>query len=256
MTESPLILMSVRTRPLDAGRRDPTPFEFEWLPSNFAVAVVRAGGTPVYLSNETKLENVDRLAGCCDGLLLTGGEDVEPWRFKAEDTVGNLKLNPKRDAVEFAAINAADRRGLPILGVCRGAQVLNVARGGTLYQDLPQEYPVPVRDHSRGKPGLTVQAHEVSIASGCRLQKLLGAERISGATSHHQAIRDVGRGLVAVAHSPEDNVIEAVEETGDRFVVGVQWHPEVNNDDSASLNLFKSFIDACATHAATRVAMA
>jgi putative glutamine amidotransferase len=256
MTESPLILMSLRGCPRDESRSTPSPFEFEWLPNNFAQAVVAAGGTPVFVSSECRPEHVAGIVERCHGLFLTGGEDVEPWRFNAEDTVGNLELNPKRDAVEFAAITAADQRGLPILGVCRGAQVLNVARGGTIYQDLEQEYPSKPRDHSRGKPGLNVQAHEVAITSGCRLHRMLGTQRVNGATSHHQAIRELGQGLIAVGFSPEDSVIEAVEEEGDRFVVGVQWHPEINNDDPSTVNLFKAFIDACAEFAAKRMSMA
>ncbi|GAB4313725.1 MAG: gamma-glutamyl-gamma-aminobutyrate hydrolase family protein [Candidatus Zixiibacteriota bacterium] len=256
MPESPVILMTLRGCPTDESRRQPTVFEFEWLQNFFGEAVARAGGVPIFVSNECRPGDVVTIINRCDGLFLTGGEDVEPWRFGAEDTVGNLDVYPKRDAIEFAAIEAADACQMPILGVCRGAQVLNVARGGTIYQDLEQEYPTKPRDHSRGKPGLTVQTHDITINSGSRLHRLLGTEHVNGATSHHQAIRDLGHGLVAVGFSPEDNVIEAVEDEGDRFVFGVQWHPEINNDDSTTLKLFKGFVEACAQYATRRMTVA
>lgn len=256
MPESPLILMTLRGCPPDESRNKPTVFEFEWLQNFFGEAVRLAGGVPIFVSNECRPEDMATIINRCDGLFLTGGEDVEPWRFNADDTVGNLDLYPKRDAIEFAAIEAADARKMPILGVCRGAQVLNVARGGTIYQDLEQEYPSKPRDHSRGQPGFHVQTHDVMINNGCRLHRLLGTERVQGATSHHQAIRDLGKGLTAVAYCPDDHVIEAVEEAGDRFVFGVQWHPEINNDDPSTLNLFKAFVDACAEFAASRMSVA
>jgi len=252
MSDSPLILMTLRGRSASEERRDPTPLSFEWLPHTFAAAVVKAGGIPLFLSNECNTVDVPRALRRCDGLFLTGGEDVAPERFGERDTVGNLNIYPERDAVELAAIRAADELGMPILGVCRGIQVLNVARGGTIYQDLRQQYPRPPRDHSRGGTGHYVQTHVVKLTPDGRLRVLLQELECEVATSHHQAVRELGRGLVVVAESPEDGVIEAVEEPGERFVIGVQWHPEVRPGDTATVRLFSGFVDACRTFAAQR----
>lgn len=258
MPDHPLILLTLRGRPQDASRRDPTPFPFEWLENDYARLIAGAGGTPIFVSNECPADRVKAIVDRCDGLLLTGGEDVHPRYFNEEaGTDFKLYLNDQRDAVEFAAITAADERALPILGICRGIQVLNVARGGTLYQDLPEQYKDgKLRDHTRGEPGLVVQAHEVELTESCRVSHLLGKSKLKGATSHHQAIRNLGKGLKAVGHSPEDGVIEAVEEDGNRFVVGVQWHPERRSDDEETIKLFTAFVDACREHARMRNAIA
>lgn len=200
------------------------------------------------LSNQSNPEHVREIMMRVDGLFLTGGEDIATEYYGEADAVGNLSLNAERDRVELGAIAAADERGVPILGVCRGVQVLNVARGGTLYQDIDQQLNGKPRDHSRGGTGMFVQTHEVEVVEGCRLDSLLGTRRFQGATSHHQAVKTLGRDLVAVAHSPEDGIIEALEQPGERFVVGVQWHPEVRADDVTTIRLFKSFIEAAAQY--------
>jgi putative glutamine amidotransferase len=156
--------------------------------------------------------------------------------------------------VELAAVAAADRADLPILGVCRGIQVLNVARGGSIFQDLARQYPGAVRDHSRGPSRADVQTHEVELTGGSCLAGLLGAARVAIATDHHQAVKDLGRDLAVVARATEDGVIEAVEASGARFVVAVQWHPEVRPEDDATLRLFTGFVAAAARFAAERIA--
>lgn len=249
MSDSPLILMTLRGEPVREERREPTAFAFEWLPNLFARVVAQAGGLPLFVSSECPLDDLPQILAHCDGLFLTGGEDIAPEHFDATDTVGNLVVLPARDHVELAAVTEADRLGMPILGVCRGIQVLNVARGGTLYLDLEKQYPSKPRDHARGGTGLNVQTHAVEITPGCRIHQILEQRRIDGATSHHQAIRDVGRDLTAVGHSPEDGVIEAVEEPGERFVIGVQWHPEIHPDAEATRRLFAAFVTACADYA-------
>ena len=252
MSDSPLILMTLRGAPAKLERRDPTPFPFEWSPNSFGTVIAQAGGIPVFVSNECAPDKVPAALARCDGLFLTGGEDIAPEHLGLTDTVGNLQICPARDAVELAAIRVADETGMPILGVCRGAQVLNAARGGSLYLDLNQQYPHSLRDHSRGTTPMSVQAHEVEITPGCRLHEILQSTRVNGATSHHQAIRDPGRNLTVVGHSPEDGVIEAIEEKGERFVVGVQWHPEVHAQAEETRRLFAAFVTACAEFAGRR----
>ena len=252
MNESPLILMTLRGANAREDRMDPTAFAFEWLPSSFAAVVTAAGGVPVFVSNECAPDKISVALTRCDGLFLTGGEDIAPEHLGTTDTVGNLEICVARDFIELEAVKVADRLGMPILGVCRGAQVLNAARGGSMYLDLEQQYPTPPRDHSRGTEPMIVQSHAVDIAQGSRLHQILQCTSLEGATSHHQAIHDPGRNLTAVGHSPDDGVVEAIEENGDRFVVGVQWHPEIHEDADATRRLFSAFVAACAAFAVRR----
>lgn len=242
----PVICLTMRGRPFKEGRTEPTPYAYEWLPNSYGDAIARAGGLPIFLSNQTGPAQVAEILRRVDGLFLTGGEDVAPEHYGESDEVGNVEVYAERDQVELAAVAAADQAGMPILGVCRGVQVLNVARGGTLYQDINKQLEGTPRDHSRGGTGMFVQAHDVEVAPGCRLERLLGTSRLQGATSHHQAVKTPGHDLVAAAFSPEDGVIEALEQPGERFVVGVQWHPEVRADDETTIRLFKSFVEAAA----------
>lgn len=248
MTTAPVICLTMRGRPFEEKRTSPTPYAYEWLPNSYGAAITRAGGVPVFLSNESNPDAVREILRRVDGLFLTGGEDVDPAHYGERDEVGNVEVYAERDRVELAAVAVADELGLPILGVCRGVQVLNVARGGTLYQDLDKQLDGAPRDHSRGGTGMFVQTHEVEVTPGCRLEHLLGTRRLQGATSHHQAVKTPGRDLVAVAHSPEDGIIEAVEQPGERFVVGVQWHPEVRAEDATTQRLFRSFVEAASAY--------
>jgi len=241
--------MTLRGAPARENRTDPTAFAFEWLPNSFAEVIATAGGVPAFVSNECPPEKVAVALRRCDGLFLTGGEDIHPKYLGVEDTVGNLEVLEARDAVEIEAIRIADEMGMPILGVCRGAQVLSAARGGSLYLDLEQQYGQPLRDHSRGKIPMQVQSHTIDVTPGCRLHSILQAVRVEGATSHHQAIREPGQNMIVVGRSPEDGVVEAIEQKGDRFVIGVQWHPEVHPGDDAAKRLFAAFVTACAEFA-------
>ena len=245
----PLICLTLRGRPFDAARQEPTTAPFEWITNAFAACIVQAGGTPLLLSNECPIDEVARIVALTDALFLTGGEDVHPRFFNEQPAVDNLTINERRDEVELAAVTAADQLRLPILGVCRGIQMLNIARGGTIYQDLKAQHPKPLRDHSRGPSRTEVQTHQITVAAGARLADILGVMRFHAATDHHQAVRDLGRELKAVAHAPEDDVIEAVEQPGERFVIGVQWHPEVRPDDEVTRRLFAAFIAAAADFA-------
>jgi putative glutamine amidotransferase len=251
VTESPLILMTLRGAPAREDRTDPTAFAFEWLPNAFAQVVADAGGVPVFVSSECPPDKVSAILRRCDGLFLTGGEDLAPEFLGVEDTVGNLDIYRIRDAVELAAVKVADELAMPILGVCRGAQVLNAARGGSLYLDLEQQYGKPLRDHSRGTKPMHVQSHAVTITPGSKLHGIVQCEQLDGATSHHQAIREPGANLTVVGLSPEDGVIEAIEESSDRFVVGVQWHPEVHATADPTQRLFGAFVKACAAYSSS-----
>jgi putative glutamine amidotransferase len=168
------------------------------------------------------------------GLVLTGGEDVEPERYGAVPHPKLGETDPVRDALEVALIAEASRRGLPVLGICRGIQILNVALGGTLYQDLPSERPGPI-DHADSE-----RRHTLQLAPDSSLARVLGVTETSVNSRHHQAIRDVAQGLRASAWAP-DGVVEAVEGTdASRWTLAVQWHPEDDGDGA----LFRGFAEA------------
>lgn len=165
----------------------------------------------------------DVLAGV-RGLLLTGGEDVDPARYGAVPHPALGPLAAERDATEIALVTAARERGIPVLAICRGIQVLNVALGGTLVQDLPSERPSPVA-HSAPGPR-DARSHEVRVVPGSRLAAAMGATCIAANSLHHQAVDRLGAGLVVAGTAP-DGIVEGVETAdGDWWVLGVQWHPE------------------------------
>jgi len=182
-----------------------------------------------------------------DGVFLPGGADVDPASYNEERHPLCDQSDPARDRVELTLIRWALEDRKPILGVCRGVQLLNLATGGTLYQDLNAQFPGSIKHdyfpHVGNYPR-DYLAHTVRIAEGSRLGGLVGLPEIKVNSLHHQGIRTLGQGLVATAVAP-DGLIEAVEVADDHFAVGVQWHPEVLSDnDPAMRRLFEAFIDA------------
>jgi putative glutamine amidotransferase len=180
-----------------------------------------------------------------DGLLLTGGDDVDPVFFGEPAHATYEPAEPGRDAFELALVRLALAADLPVLAICRGLQVLNVAVGGTLIQDIPSE-PGGFAAHSLGPS--TRLAHDVAVVEGSRLAILLEPRASGGRCAvnsrHHQAIRALGTGLVATATAP-DGIVEGVESNGHKFCVGVQWHPESFHRTGEFEELFRGFVDAC-----------
>ena len=193
------------------------------LPANYAEQVAAAGGIPVLLP---PLPGIAAAVGRLDGVLLTGGGDVDPGRYGAQPHPATSRVSGPRDAAELEVLGAAVAAAKPVLGVCRGMQLVNVARGGTLCQHLGGD-----AGHTPA-PG-TFGSHPVRIAAGTRLAGILGANGagVDVPTAHHQAIDRLGDGLVATAWA-EDGVVEAVErsDAGGPFLVAVQWHPEAGAD--------------------------
>jgi putative glutamine amidotransferase len=181
----------------------------------------------------------DALDGC-HGLLLTGGVDVDPNEY-GETPHPTVELDPARDNYELALARLAIARDVPVLAICRGSQVLNVAAGGSLIQDLPSQHPGPV-DHSLVEPKNAI-AHDVTITPGTCLSVLLGAPTIAVNSRHHQAVKAAAPGFVVAATSP-DGVIEAIEKSDAAFCVGVQWHPENFWATGQFSSLFDGLIDA------------
>jgi putative glutamine amidotransferase len=179
--------------------------------------------------------------GPFDALVLGGGVDVDPARYgQALLENGSVEVDLERDALDFRLFGEARRAGAPVLGICRGLQVVNVALGGTLVQDIPSERPSPVV-HQRAKDEKARRDHQVAIAAGTRLSAIAGASEAAVNSRHHQAIERLAPGLAVSAVAP-DGVPEAVETAGDSWIVAVQWHPENLAGDPMSERLFAEFL--------------
>jgi len=207
-------------------------------------AVQQAGGVPVLLPPESSEAAIEALWERLDGLMLTGGGDIDPARFGEARHASVSDVSDARDALELELTERAVSQERPLLAICRGIQVLNVALGGTLYQDIPSEPGSPI-DHSQ-KERRDRPTHAVKVlGEGTRLGRILGTLEIEVNSFHHQAVKRLGRGLREVAWAP-DGIIEGVELPGaDGFVVGVQWHPEdLVEHDPVARSLFAAFVDA------------
>ncbi len=205
-------------------------------PVTYTRAVERAGGTPVVLP-PVPADSVARLVQGLDGLVLTGGTDVNPALYDAAPDEKTDPPDRRRDRFEMSLVRAAIEAQLPVLAIGRGLHILNVARGGTLIQHLPDA--VGHTGHAANPVKMT--PHDIQLSSNSQLGKLLGSQARVPAL-HHQAVQRAGTGLTAVAWA-EDQVIEAVELQGHRFAIGIQWHPEEGDD----LRLFESFVAAAGT---------
>jgi putative glutamine amidotransferase len=207
-------------------------------------AVERGDGLPVVLPPLSP-EAICPLVAHLHGLCLSGGPDLDPHGYGAEPHPELGPVEPDLDAFELAVAREADRLGLPILGICRGAQALNVSRGGTLHQHIPDITDGSLR-HRQEVPG-NVATHEVEIDPSSRLARLMGVTRARVNSFHHQAIDRLGEGLRAVAWSP-DGLVEAVEGEDERLVLGVQWHAEGLVDRPEDLALFRALTEAACEH--------
>ncbi len=183
-----------------------------------------AGGLPLILPFSEDGSEIEQAAALCDGLLFTGGEDLEPALYGEQKLPECGAVDRSRDVFELALMDAAERRGLPVLGICRGIQLINVFYGGTLWQDLESQQGLPKERHS---PGHYALCHRMNVAAPSRLSALLGAGAYFVNSSHHQSVKDTPLRITARA---DDGVIEAIEREGERFVLGVQWHPERMED--------------------------
>jgi putative glutamine amidotransferase len=198
--------------------------ERAYVNSAYLHAVQQAGGVPVPLPPQLSAASLQQLGAELHGLLLTGGGDVDPALFGQAPHATLYEVAPARDTLETSALNLALGRGVPVLAVCRGIQVLNVALGGTLYQDVVTE-PGTQIPHSQKEPR-DQPTHKVKVTPGSRLAEILDTDELEVNSMHHQAIHRLGRGLTAVAWGPDQLVEGAEIDDPARFVLGVQWHPE------------------------------
>ncbi|HEY8853603.1 MAG TPA: gamma-glutamyl-gamma-aminobutyrate hydrolase family protein, partial [Gemmatimonadaceae bacterium] len=174
------------------------------------------------------------------GLVLTGGEDVDPARYGEKRHEKVRYVNAARDTTEAALIEAAKARGKPVLAICRGIQILNVALGGTLVQDIPSQCDTRIA-HDEDSPRDT-RSHEISVEPGSLIARAVGTEHLTVNSFHHQSVKSVADGMRVTARSP-DGIIEGLESTGDWWVMAVQWHPEEMTDSPEPWDrgLFKAF---------------
>lgn len=220
----------------------------------YVVGVREAGGLPLVATPAHDGDSLRELYELLDGLVLTGGEDVVPARYGEPPAYSSVETVPERDAMEFRLLEWALADGVPVFAICRGFQVLNVALGGSLYQDLPSDRPGSVgHDQTRLHPAVPRirESHAVTVRAGSFLGDLIGAGEHRVNSMHHQGLKRLAPGLAAVGHAP-DGLIEAVEAdepespTPATFLVGVQWHPEelALGGDPASRRLFDAFVTA------------
>lgn len=211
------------------------------LPTMYAAAVEETGGVPVLLPPLAQIGAADAVVARLDGLVVSGGADVDPSRYADAAHPRTAGWRPDRDAWEVALLDAAEAIGLPVLGVCRGMQVMAVHAGGVLEQHVPD-----LVDHERHSPGGDAFGEiEVVTLAGTRVAGLVG-DRLTVNCHHHQSVR-THPGYDAVAHA-EDGTLEAVEAPGNRFCVGVQWHPET----AADVGLLAGLVRAAAVYADSR----
>jgi len=222
---------------------------------DYVDGVAGAGGVPVVLPPAGDERAARVVIQSLDGLLLSGGSDLDPGYY-GEEPMPELGITlPERDAFETVLVGQALRRGIPIFGICRGMQVLNVALGGTLYQDLPSQWEGDVLKHRQDTPKWQ-PTHEVRVTGGSYLAEVMDREVVKVNSYHHQGIKDLAEGLLATGYS-SDGVIEAVEaeDVSERWLLGVQWHAEaMRGAGPQQESLFEAHVSAAQRHALRRAA--
>ncbi|HSF30902.1 MAG TPA: gamma-glutamyl-gamma-aminobutyrate hydrolase family protein [Candidatus Tectomicrobia bacterium] len=209
---------------------------------DYVHAVLASGGLPVLLPAVESDECREAYVQSLDGLLIPGSPaDVDPWRY-GEEPHGRLgPVNPLRTDFEIHLVRLALRRELPVFGICGGSQVLNVALGGSLYQDIPSQVAKAYKHSASPEP-----SHSIDIVPGTRLGAILGTQEMRVNSLHHQAVKGPGQGLM-ISASARDGIIEAVEMHSQAFVIGVQWHPErLFAEDEGAQRLFSAFVQQAA----------
>ncbi len=217
------------------------------VPQSYLEALEVSGAAPLLIPITGRESTLRALYRQIDGLLLAGGVDLDPARYGEPPHPALGKVDPRRDWVELTLTGWALADNMPLLGICRGIQTLNVACGGSLWQDISAQAPACARHHSRPDEPYNRLAHTVRPEPHSRLARILGDPEVEVNSLHHQGIRDVGAGLHVTARAP-DGLVEGLESDGDGWVVAVQWHPEwLLEEDPRMKKLFEAFVQA-STH--------
>jgi len=223
--------------PLWDGARDSM-----WMLPGYFDGIYQAGGLPIMFPFTENLQELYRLVALCDGFLFTGGHDVSPEIYQESPLEGIVDVCDKRDRMERMVLQMAIEADKPILGICRGIQLINAALGGTLYQDLPSQHPSSIEHHQH--PPYDIPIHTVNVTKDSPLYTCLSAEQIPVNSYHHQAVKKLAPSLRSMAVSP-DGLIEAVYMPEKRFLWAVQWHPEFSyKTDRFSRKIFEEFVNA------------
>jgi putative glutamine amidotransferase len=242
-------IIGIPTQTLHSIEGIPEALPESWVMNQrYSRVVAASGGVPVMIPLLDDESSLRALYDLTDGLLLPGGVDLDPATYGESPLPTCGRLDPARDRVELQFARWAIAEGKPLFGLCRGLQIVNVALGGTLYQDIAAQRSDAIKHDYFPTAGFARDhvAHPVAIASGSRLDALVGAVSLGVNSMHHQAVKDLAPGLVTTAIAP-DGVIEALESSGDQFVIAVQWHPESLTDrDPRMHRLLTGFVQAAA----------
>ena len=210
----------------------------------FLKAVRNAGGIPVILSLDLTEEDLTQLLELADGILFTGGPDVHPFFFGEETQAHSGNVCLRRDRMELKLLKLAMSLQKPVLGVCRGIQLINIGLGGDIYQDIPSQYPQDFPIAHSQPFYYDIPSHKVHVVPETLLAKIAGTDTLNVNSMHHQAVRKTAPGLIASGYS-SDGLVECVEKSDYPFLIGVQWHPEyLWEQDPAMERLFSMFVDA------------
>ena len=212
------------------------------LMQSYVHAIMQAGGVPVLIPSMIAEDGWGALYSRLDGILFSGGGDIAVERFSGDPHPRVDDVDLERDSVELKMLQASASDGKPFLGICRGAQVVNVGFGGTLYTHIPDQLPNAL-DHAYPGNRRTVLVHEVKIEEGTHISEILGEPIVRVNSLHHQGLKDIAPALRVAGHAP-DGLVEAVELPDHPFGIAVQWHPEMLTDQLPTRNLFRKFVEA------------
>jgi putative glutamine amidotransferase len=235
----PIIGVTMSQTLPSAVKRWPSRYEFDWCNKAYHYAIEKAGGVPFGLFNSAENRIIAGYLEMIDGVLFTGGADLRSRYYRQSQHPTTSPAGPERDYFEIELIGAAIKAKKPIFCICRGHQVLNTYLEGTLYQDLSLFPAVPLVHSDYNQTGKVF--HEVNLVKDSLLYEIIGKNKITVNSSHHQFVKDLGRGLMATAAAP-DGVVEGIEMAGFPFLISVQWHPERIWNLPHSRKLFKAFI--------------
>ncbi len=218
-----------------------------YTPTSYPKAIIAAGGNPIFFNFTRDEDMIEAYAEMVDGVLFSGGDDVNPASYGEEQIWGCGDVVPLRDDFEIALLKVLLTKypEKPILGICRGCQILNVGMGGTLYQDLRSQVPGSIRHQQQQSSHYA--SHKATVAEGSKLHEIYGSTEIMVNSFHHQAVKDLGAGLVITARA-SDGIVEGFEKPDHPYFVAAQWHPErlvEGPHHPEHKPLFQSFVDAC-----------
>jgi putative glutamine amidotransferase len=209
----------------------------------YSRSISTAGGIPILIPLDLTESDLDALLDRVDGIVFTGGYDIDPHKYGGQSHPKVMHIDQSRDETEIHLVKIMADRGMPILGICRGLQVINVAMGGSLYEDLPEQFPGSIQHDNHDKPRDHL-SHIVRVENDTLLVQILNNNQVQVNSLHHQGVRRLGNHLRPAAYSP-DGLVEAFELPGIPFGLAVQWHPEELQENEAQRRLFQVFVGAC-----------